>query len=135
MLIWLTGASATSVYKYYLATLCLLEEKRTYSVDLNDTHIMAIDPEEEHGQCRGIDNPNTIGLARLEGKSCVFVEPYFRGDASRAGAGFGTEILSVLREVDEGSLFGHKISMSLSERTGKAPHRGQVRHPLGWRLR
>jgi len=77
MLIRLTGASSTSVYKHYLAILCFLDEKRTYSVDLDDAHIMAINPEEEHGQRRGVDNANTIGLARLEGKSCVLVEPNF----------------------------------------------------------
>ena len=131
MLIRLTGASSTSVYKYYSATFLFLDEKRTYSVDLDDAHIMAINPEEEHGQCRGIDNTDTISLARLEGKSCVFVEPDFRGYASGAGAGFRTEILSVLREVDKGSLFGHKMSMDLSERTVKAPHRGQVQHLRG----
>ena len=66
---------------------------------------MPINPEEEHGKCRGIDNANPIGLARLEGKSCVFIEPYLRGYASRACAGFGTEVLSILRKVDEGRVF------------------------------
>ena len=77
ILIRLTDDSSTSVYEYYLATLCHLDERRTYSIDLDDAHVMTINPEEEHGQRRGIDNPNTIGLARLEGKSCVFVEPDF----------------------------------------------------------
>ena len=35
---------------------------------------MTINPEIEHGECGGIDNTETIGLACLEGKCRVFIE-------------------------------------------------------------
>ena len=90
---------------------------------------MPVDPEVEHSERRGVDRTNTIGLTKFEGESCILVEPDFPGHASGAGAGLGTEILSVVREVDEGSVFGHKLSVSLSERrTVRAPYQGLVQH-------
>lgn len=85
-------------------------QKRTYSVNLDDAHIMPVNPEEEHGERRGVNNTNTVSLAGLEGESCVLVKPDFRGYASRACSGLGTEILTVLREVDEGRFFRHNSS-------------------------
>ena len=100
----------------------------TYAVNLNDTHIVTVDPEEEHGECRCVHNAQTVGLAGLEWECRILVET----DSSGGGVGIrarnGSEICPVLREVDQRRVCGNPISIALLAQgqedipgTGSAP--------------
>lgn len=55
---------------------------------------MTLEPEEEHGEGRSVDDTQTVGLASLEGEGSVVVEGNLSG---RVG-----KVRAVLGEVDEG---------------------------------
>jgi len=57
----------------------------TYSISLNDAHVMSIYPEKECCECTGVDDPQTVCLSRDEWKGCVLVEAH-RGCHPRGAA-------------------------------------------------
>jgi len=48
--------------------------KEIYPVNFDDTHIMSIDPEVEHGERGGVDDAQAVCLSWLEGQGGVLVE-------------------------------------------------------------
>jgi hypothetical protein len=46
----------------------------TYAVDFDDTHIMSIDPEVEHGERGRVDDAQAVCLSWLERQGGVLVE-------------------------------------------------------------
>lgn len=86
------GDSSTSVYRAAFVSFFLtLEETDTHPVDLDDAHIMAVDPEEERRERRDVDHAQAIRLARLEGQRRVLIEP--------------AQVRRVLREVDQAGVW------------------------------
>lgn len=61
-----------------------------HSVYFDNAHLMAINPEEKHGKCSSIDDPQAICHSCLEGDTGIAVE--------------AIQVSPVLREVDERSL-------------------------------
>lgn len=47
----------------------------THTIDLDDTHIVPINPEKEHSKGAGVDNSQTVRFPRDKVESGVLVEP------------------------------------------------------------
>lgn len=88
-------------------------DSMTYTVNLDDTHIVTVDPEEEHSECRCVHNAQTVGLAGLEWECRILVETDSSGGGMGARARNGSEICPVLREVDQRRVCGNPISIAL----------------------
>ena len=75
----------------------------THPINLNDTHVMSLDPEIEHRERTRVNDTQPVSLARREGKGGVFIKSYSRGSVRRRRrrrGGNGREIAAIVREVD-----------------------------------
>ena len=75
--------------------------KGAYTVDFDDTHIVPVDPEEECRKRARVHDPQTVCLSGLEGERRVFVKANFASNRVRVGSSDGSQICTVLREVNE----------------------------------
>ena len=50
-----------------------------YAVDFDDAHVVAVNPEEESGEGRCVDDAQAVRLAGLEGEGRILVEAHGRG--------------------------------------------------------
>ena len=99
------------------------KKSRTYTVSFDDAHLVAVNPEEEHGERGGVDDAQTVGLARLhdvcqhqrtgiyaregylEGEGGILVEADRGGDGVRVRAGDGSEVLASLCKVHQAGVY------------------------------
>ena len=78
----------------------------THAVRLDDAHIVAVDPEEEHGERGGVDDAQAVSLSGLERERRVLVEADGGRRARGRREGGGREVREVLWKVDEGGVCG-----------------------------
>ena len=77
----------------------------TCTVDFDDTHIMSINPEIEHGKRRGVDYPKAVSLSGHEREGRVFIEARFGCHGGRRRARNRAEIRRILGKVHEASIW------------------------------
>ena len=109
-----------------------MERKRTYAVDLDDAHVVPIDPEEERGERARVHDPQAVRPAGLERQRRVLVEPDRAGDGVRARPRDGAQVGSVLGKVDERRVYT-EVSEGQRWEEERRTDLVRARHRRGWR--
>lgn len=99
---------------------------RSYTVDFNYAHIMAIYPEEECGECGGIDDAQTVCLPRLKWERCVLIEPHSCGDRGRRTTWDGAQIRGILGKVYQARIWQYGQTNVRTTRGGEIPGTGST---------
>jgi len=80
----------------------------TCTVDFDDTHIMSVNPEIEHGKRRGVYYPKAVSLSGYEREGRVFIEACVGCHSRRGRARNRAEIRRILGKVYEGRIWKRK---------------------------